>query len=139
MLQPASDEGEVLVVSKAVGAFVLLEELSEILQVNFMKTLDVLTAGTRSLDDWDWLPHDGVYGLPVGYQAETVLENSSGMKQRHGYSHDALQSVLQPPQRGAGRVLDLIKQLVLSKGEDGNQLSSMFESQFDEALPVLNL
>lgn len=44
-------------VSKAVGAFVLLEELSEILQVNFMKTLDVLTAGTRSLDDWDWLPH----------------------------------------------------------------------------------
>lgn len=31
---------------------------------------------------------------------------------------------LQPPQRGAGRVLDLIKQLVLSKGEDGNQLSS---------------
>lgn len=52
-----SDEGEVLVVSKAVGAFVLLEELSEILQVNFMKTLDVLTAGTRSLDDWDRLPH----------------------------------------------------------------------------------
>lgn len=33
-------------------------------------------------------------------------------------------SDLQPPQRGAGRVLNLIKQLVLSKGEDGNQLSS---------------
>lgn len=33
-------------------------------------------------------------------------------------------SDLQPPQRGAGRVLDLIKQLVLSEGEDGNQLSS---------------
>lgn len=37
---------------------------------------------------------DGVYGLPVGYQAKAVLENSSGMKQRHGYSHDALQPVL---------------------------------------------
>lgn len=34
-------------------------------------------------------------------------------------------SDLQPPQGGAGGVLHLIKQLVLSKRKDGNQLSSV--------------
>lgn len=37
---------------------------------------------------------DGVDGLPVGHQSEAVLEDSSGVKQRHRYSHDALQPVL---------------------------------------------
>jgi len=37
---------------------------------------------------------DSVDGLPVGHQAKAVLENSSGVKQRHRDSHDALQPVL---------------------------------------------
>lgn len=37
---------------------------------------------------------DGVNGRPVRHQAKVVLENSSGVKQRHRYSHDALQTVL---------------------------------------------
>lgn len=42
---------------QAVGEFVLLEQLRQVLQVNLMQRLDVLAAGTRSLDDWDRLPH----------------------------------------------------------------------------------
>lgn len=117
--------GKVLVFVEAVVVFVLLKQLRQTLQVNFMKTLDVLAAGTGSLDNRDGLPYDGVDGRPVGHQTEAVLENSSGVKQRHCYSHDALQAVLQLPQRRAGGILDLIKQLVFSKRKDRNQLSSM--------------
>lgn len=42
---------------QAVDVFVLLKQFSQTLQVNFMKSLDVLTAGTGSLDDRDRLPH----------------------------------------------------------------------------------
>lgn len=52
-----SYEGEVLVLSEAVGEFVLLEQVSQTLQVELVKTLDVLAAGTGGLDDRDWLPH----------------------------------------------------------------------------------
>lgn len=75
---------------EAVGVFVLLEQFSQTLQVNFMKTLNVRSAGTGSLDHRDRLPHDGVDGLPVGHQSKAVLENASGVKQRHCYSHDVL-------------------------------------------------
>lgn len=43
-------EGQVLVFVQPIGEFVLLKQVSQTLQVNLMKTLDVLTAGTRSLD-----------------------------------------------------------------------------------------
>lgn len=53
----ASDEGEVLVLLQAVFVFVLLEQFSQTLQVNLMKTVDVLAARTGSLDHRDRLPH----------------------------------------------------------------------------------
>lgn len=45
-----SEEREVLMLLEAVGVFVLLKEFSQTLQVNSVKRLDVLTAGTGSLD-----------------------------------------------------------------------------------------
>ncbi|ONI38068.1 hypothetical protein AN396_01570 [Candidatus Epulonipiscium fishelsonii] len=52
-----SYEGQMLVFVEAVGVFVLLEQFCQTLQVNLMKTLDVVGAGTRSLDDRDGFPH----------------------------------------------------------------------------------
>lgn len=42
---------------QAIGVFVLLKQFRQTLHVNFVKVLDVLAAGTGSLDDWDGLPH----------------------------------------------------------------------------------
>lgn len=42
---------------QAIGVFVLLKQFRQTLQVNFVKVLDVLAAGTGSLDDRDGLPH----------------------------------------------------------------------------------
>lgn len=52
-----SYECQVLVLAEAISVFVLLKQVSQTLQVNFMKTLDVLAAGTGSLGDRDRLPH----------------------------------------------------------------------------------
>lgn len=42
---------------QAIGVFVLLKQFCQALQVNFVEVLDVLAAGTGSLDDRDGLPH----------------------------------------------------------------------------------
>lgn len=68
-----SYEGEVLVLSEAVGVFVLLEQVSQTLQVKLVKTVDVLAAGTGGLDHQDRLSHwertqHGVRPEPVGRQ-----------------------------------------------------------------------
>lgn len=52
-----SDEGEVLVWSQAIVVFVLFEELGQTLQVNSVQTVNILTAGTRGLDDCYRLSH----------------------------------------------------------------------------------
>lgn len=56
----------------------------------------VLTCSTSQRDGFfrTWGRTDGVDGLPVGHQTKAVLENSSGVEQREGDSHDALQAVL---------------------------------------------
>lgn len=52
-----SYKGEVLVLLQAIGVFVLLKQFRQTVQVSFVKFLDVLAAGTGSLDDRDGLPH----------------------------------------------------------------------------------
>lgn len=42
---------------EAVGVFVLLKQIGQLLQVNAVKTLHVLTAGTQSLSHGDGSAH----------------------------------------------------------------------------------
>lgn len=62
-----------------------------------------------------------VYGFPVWQQPKAVLENTSGVKERHGHAHNPLEAVLHASEGGASGVLHLVKEFVLSKREDGNQ------------------
>lgn len=54
-------------------------------------------------------------GFPVWQQTEAVLENPSGVKERHSHAHNPLEAVLHAAEGGASRILHLIEELVLPK------------------------
>lgn len=57
MKDGGSYESQVLVLAQAVGVFVLLEQVSQAVQVSLMKSVNFLAAGTVSVDDRDRPPH----------------------------------------------------------------------------------
>lgn len=78
-------------------------------------------AGTRQ--EQAVLAHS-VDGSSVGHQAKGVLENATGVEERQGNTHDALQLLLCPAQPGSSGVLHLIEHFVLPEREDWHQVSS---------------
>ena len=67
------------------------------------------------------LSHSGD-GPVVGHKTKAVLEDSTAIEEWHGASCDLLKSVLEPAQSGARRVLNLVIDVILPKGEDRHQI-----------------
>lgn len=56
-VQERSGEGQVMVLLQTIFLFVLLKQLAQMLQVNFVKSVNILAFWTRTGCDLDWLPH----------------------------------------------------------------------------------
>lgn len=63
-------------------------------------------------------------GSSVGHQAKGVLKNATGVEERQGNTHDALQLFLCPTQPGSSGVLHLVKHFILPEREGWHQMSS---------------
>ena len=57
----------------------------------------------------------------AGHKTKAELEDSTAIEERDGASSALVKSVLKPPQPGTGRVLNLVKYVILPKGEDWHQ------------------
>lgn len=131
-------------------AFVLLEQLAELVHVQLVQRVQVLRGRLLALlhpnrtsdcgEDTEareapcvdqppgrpekpLLAH-GMDGFSVGHQAKGVLEDATGMEERHGDAHDALQLLLRPAQPRSSGVFHLVEDFVLPKREGWNQVSS---------------
>ena len=61
-------------------------------------------------------------GSAVGHKTRAVLEDSMAIKEMDGASSALVKSVLEPPQPGTPRVLNLVIYVILPKGEDRHQI-----------------
>ena len=67
------------------------------------------------------LIHSGE-GSAVGHKTRAVVEDSTAIEERDGASSALVKSVLEPPQPGTPRVLNLVIYVILPKGEDQHQI-----------------
>ena len=67
------------------------------------------------------LTHSGD-GSAVGHKTRAVLEDSTAIEERDGASSALVKVVLEPPQPGIPRVLNLFIHVILPKGEDQHQI-----------------
>ena len=58
----------------------------------------------------------------AGHKTKAALEDSTAIEEQDGASSALVKSVLKPPQPETRRVLNLVKYVILPKGEDRHQI-----------------
>ena len=81
----------------------------------------------------DWPSDDGVDLLPVCQEADVVIEDSPGVEERDGEADSLADGPLKAPEERLLRGDELVIEIVLAKGQDGDDACVLADGEFEEA------
>lgn len=102
-----------------------------------MHTVDVLLPGFGILDHADRSPNDDVQRAAVRHQADVVVEHAARVEQRDREAEEFLDEELELVDARVRVGRELVVEVVLPEGEDGDQIRAGADRHLDEAFAAL--